>query len=286
MNFCFATEESVVYLLVFGTIIFLFIGTQFLGKNSWKSIDNPNIALNNLYRAKLLGVAFGLGTGLVAAIGIAGLLGYSPFEIIFGSIFIGVIFGRIPIFVCKMHERKRRSKFESGLTELVTGVVVAMRAGVSFNRALGWVSQDLGGIVGEEFKRVLQENELGISIDQGLERLGNRIGGEDIKLLVTAVKLSGETGSSLANVLGKMTKTMRDRQEYKDKLQTMTMEGRFQALAIASMPFIIFLILYVVSPDLMSILLTTRMGWTAIAVVIFLEYTGWVWIKKLVSIEV
>jgi tight adherence protein B len=109
--------------------------------------------------------------------------------------------------------------------------------------------------------------------------------GEDLQLLITAVRLTVQSGGSLAEVLDKISNTIRQRVEFHEKLQTMTAQGRFEAIAMASAPAVAFVILYMIDPALMKPLITTTGGWIAVGIVATLETIGFLWISRIVKVE-
>lgn len=117
-------------------------------------------------------------------------------------------------------------------------------------------------------------------------RLATRMPCEDMRLLTCSIKLTIQTGGSLVDVLSQMVETIRQRTEFHEKLRTLTAQGRFEAMAMAAAPLVAFVILYVCQPDLMRPLVTTAIGWGAIGVMLVLEAIGFVFIRRIVTIEV
>jgi tight adherence protein B len=133
---------------------------------------------------------------------------------------------------------------------------------------------------------LLQEYKFGsVELGECLERLGKRMPGEDLQLLITAVKLTIQSGGSLAEVLEKITNTIRQRVEFQERLRTLTAQGRFEAIAMGSAPLVAFGLLYLVDPNMMKPLVTTQMGWMALGIVVVMEFIGFLWIRKIVTIE-
>jgi tight adherence protein B len=109
--------------------------------------------------------------------------------------------------------------------------------------------------------------------------------GEDLQLLITAVKLTIQSGGSLAEVLEKITNTIRQRVEFQERLRTLTAQGRFEALAMGSAPLVAFGLLYLIDPALMKPLVMTQAGWMALGVVGVMETLGFLWIRRIVNVE-
>lgn len=181
---------------------------------------------------------------------------------------------------------KRQQRFESRILDLTMGLANALKAGMALPQALDRVSAQMGGVMQDELAVVLREYRLGLNIVEALERLQKRMPCEDLQLLSSAIKLTLQSGGSLVEVLSEMVVMIRGRTEFQGKLKTLTAQGRFEAIAMASAPLVAFLLLYLVNPGLMTPLVTTVTGWLAISAAITLEVLGFVCIKKIVTIEV
>lgn len=182
--------------------------------------------------------------------------------------------------------RRRKREFDGRILDLTMGLANAMKAGMALAQALEKVSEQLGGVMREEISVVLRDYRLGMGITDAMERLVERMPSEDMRLLSSAIRLTTQTGGSLVDVMAQLVDTIRNRTEFHQKLRTLTAQGRFEAMAMASAPLLAFLLLYFCQPDLMRPLVTTTTGWIAIGVVVALEAVGFLVIRKIVTIEV
>ncbi|HQA38270.1 MAG TPA: type II secretion system F family protein, partial [Kiritimatiellia bacterium] len=207
-----------------------------------------------------------LGGGSLAAILIAFNV-LSPLILIGCSLLAAVLCFRLPILWLRSRIRRRQALFDARLTDLTLGIANGLRAGAALPQSLELVSRDMGGPMTEELALVLHEYRLGMDLPESLNRLCERMPGEDLNLLVTAIKLTMQSGGSLAEVLDRITDTIRQRTEFHDRLRTMTAQGRFEAIAMASAPLVAFAILYMLDRQLMQPLVQTQLGWCAIGAV-------------------
>ena len=226
-----------------------------------------------------------LGGGSLAAILIAFNV-LSPVILIGCSLLAAVLCFRLPILWLRSRIRRRQALFDARLTDLTLGIANGLRAGAALPQSLELVSRDMGGPMTEELALVLHEYRLGMDLPESLNRLCERMPGEDLSLLVTAIKLTMQSGGSLAEVLDRITDTIRQRTEFHDRLRTMTAQGRFEAIAMASAPLVAFAILYMLDRQLMQPLVQTQLGWCAIGAVVILETIGFLVINKIVTIDV
>lgn len=181
---------------------------------------------------------------------------------------------------------KRQEEFERRILDLTSGLAGALKAGMALPQAIERIGERMSGAMREELTIVQREYRLGLELPVALERLVERMPCEDMRLLTASVRLTTQTGGSLADVLGEMTEMIRGRRDFAEKVKTMTAQGKFEGLVLAAMPVVAFVIFYFIQPEMMSMLFTTIIGWTAIGVVIVLETIGFIVISQMTKIEV
>lgn len=182
--------------------------------------------------------------------------------------------------------KKRFREFEIKILDLVMGLANGLRAGMALPQALEVVSRDIGGPLQEEISIALSEYRLGVELPDALDHVYRRMPAEDLKLLITSIRLSQQTGGSMADVLDHMTETIRQRTIFQERLLTLTSQGRFEAMAISLMPVAAFGILYMLDPALMSPLVTTGIGWCGLGAAALMETIGFLIIRKIMAVEV
>ena len=226
-----------------------------------------------------------LGGGTLAAV----LIAFNVLNtyILGGCCLLAAVFSfQIPKWWLNKRIKRRQALFDARLTDLTLGIANGLRAGAALPQSLELVSRDMGGPMTEELALVLHEYRLGMDLPESLNRLCERMPGEDLSLLVTAIKLTMQSGGSLAEVLDRITDTIRQRTEFHDRLRTITAQGRFEAIAMAAAPVVAFLILFFLDRQLMQPLVETKLGWCAIGAVAILETVGFLVINKIVTIDV
>ncbi len=241
--------------------------------------EDSRVLLQSCWAVALL--AGGIVASVVLATGFLGVMGSA-----IAAVVVGAIGFQLPRTLARRRFRIRQQLFQARLMDLTLGLANGLRSGASLPQTLELVTRDIGGPMGEEFSVVLQEYRLGIDLPEALQRLCRRMPGEDLTLLMSAVRLTMQAGGSLAEVLDKITGTIRERTEFQEKLLTMTAQGKFEAIAMASAPAVVFLLLYWVDPNLMKPLVHTHMGLAMLALVLVMETIGFFFINRIVTIEV
>lgn len=192
----------------------------------------------------------------------------------------------LPYLYYKKKVEKRNAEFRARLLDVILGLNNGMRSGVALPQALEVVGRDIGGVMQEEIAMTLYEYRLGIDLAEALNRLEKRMPDDNLRLFVTAVGISQQTGGSLADIMDKLIETIRQRSVMEDKINTLTAQGKFESIVMSCAPLMAFVILYLLDRQLMAPLVTTVLGWGAICVVLMLETVGYLFIRKIVKVEI
>ncbi len=221
----------------------------------------------------IVGYAVGGGTMLFTLTGL--VLGY---------------FG-LGMFV-RFRQRQRLNRFNSQLSDMLNLMVNGLRAGYSTLQALEAVSRELPPPISTEFRRVVQEVQIGIPLDQALDNLLRRIPSDDLDLVITAINIQREVGGNLADILETISSTIRERVRLKGEIRVLTSQVRFSGTALAIMPIVLFFIIYRINPDYMGQMVhpdnpaLKPVGYCIIATGLILIAIGYFVMQKIADIEV
>ncbi len=192
----------------------------------------------------------------------------------------------VPSFIVKNRIKKRLKLLNEQLGDAVTMMSNSLKAGYSFFQAVDMVAQEMSGPIAEEFGILQKEVNLGLNTEKALENLVVRVKSEDLELVVTAVMIQRQVGGNLAEVLDKITETIRDRVKIKGELKAITAQGRISGLVISLLPLILCLVIYMINPQQMSLLFTRPLGLLLVGLAVMMEFTGIILIRRIVRIEV
>ncbi len=192
----------------------------------------------------------------------------------------------LPWFYFSRKAAARAARFEESILDLSLGLTSALKAGQALPQALEVFSRRCEGPMKEELLTAIREYRLGLDLSEALQRVYNRLPCEDLQLLIVSIKLTTQSGGSLADVLQRITQTIQGRTEFHQKLRALTAQGRFEALAMSLAPLVAFLLLFFINNDLMLPMVQTAIGWAAIGIMLTLEFIGYVVIRKIVDIKV
>ena len=169
------------------------------------------------------------------------------------SALIGAGFGiALPIIYLRSQQGNRLAKFSNQLPDMLNLVVNGLRAGYSTMQALEAVSKEMPAPISDEFRRVVQEMQLGIPMDKALDNLLRRIPSEDLDFVVTAINVQREVGGPLAEILDTIAYTIRERVRIKGEIRVMTSQVVMSGNILSAVPFVVFVLLWFINPRYMG----------------------------------
>jgi len=222
----------------------------------------------------------GVGVGIVGGI-LARALAFS-FVAGIGGLFI-------PIFYVRSRQSARLHSFEAQLPDMVNLTVNSLRAGYSIMQALEAVSKEMPAPISLEMRRVVQEIQLGISLEVALDNLLRRVASADLKLMVTAMNIQREVGGNLAEILDTISFTIRERIRIKGEIRVLTAQQRITGYMIGMVPFVLALFLYFVNRTYIMQFFNpaTRIcGIPMVVTGLLMIFLGFFAVQKIASIEV
>lgn len=181
----------------------------------------------------------------------------------------------------------RLIRFENQLPDTLGLWVNALRSGYSVLQSMEAIARDAPEPTSTEFKRVVQEVQLGIDLEDALAHLLNRVESEDLDLVVTAVNIQREVGGNLAEILDVISHTIRERIKIKGEIRVLTAQGRITGYVISGLPIILALFLYGINPTYMGNLFENRScGWPLLGIGLALIGIGFAVVQKIVDIDI
>ncbi len=217
---------------------------------------------------------------------VSGLLGALLFKNFFMILIMAVIGWITPLFILNRNISKRIKKINNQLGDTIAVLSNSLKAGHSFFQAVDSVSRELIGPVADEFAKLQKEISLGVNTEIALENMVNRVGSDDLELMVTAVLIQRQVGGNLAEVLDNISETIRQRIRTKGEIKTLTAQGRMSGWIISLLPFFLAIAISIISPQQMKTLVTSPIGIIMILIAFIMEFMGIVFVRKIINIEV
>ena len=172
------------------------------------------------------------------------------------------------------------------LGDMLTMVANALRAGFSFMQAFELIAREMDAPIGREVQKIVNEVNVGATLDTALENMQKRVESPDFELVVTAVLIQRQVGGNLAQILDTISGTIQERIRMRREVMALTAQGRMSGVVLALLPIALGAFLCTVSPDYMRPLFEETTGRIAIGVAIVMEIIGYVVIRKIVDIKV
>ncbi|MEX2661636.1 MAG: type II secretion system F family protein [Vicinamibacterales bacterium] len=192
----------------------------------------------------------------------------------------------LPFFVLKVKRNRRMHAFEEQFPEALDLIARALKAGHAFATGLKMVADEMEEPVGPEFRKTFDEQNFGLPLKDSLENLTLRIPVLDVRFFATAVLIQRETGGNLSEILENLAHVVRERFKILRQVRVYTAHGRLTGYVLLALPAFLSVALMFINPEHMNLLFREKMGQTMLMAAIVMQTVGFLWIKKVVKIEV
>lgn len=229
------------------------------------------------------------GTFLALTIGMAMSLGASIYVLTGNILYMlaGAAVGSLgPWMYIKRRKRMRMEAFEEAFPEAIDLLARSIRAGHAFGTGMKVVAEEAQEPVAGEFKQVFEEQKFGLPLEESLLGLADRIDLVDIRIFVTAIMVQRDVGGNLAEILDKISYTIRERFMIQRQIRVYTAQGRMTGYLLAVLPIIMGVLIYMLNAEYMTILFEEPIGRLLIAGALVLQVIGFIVIRRIVDIEV
>lgn len=219
----------------------------------------------------------------------AGVLSSLVAAIVFQSL-LGLVAGLIAPFVTRAVVRRRMNKLRAAFAEELPDnlevLAGALRAGHSLIGAMGVMVDGATEPSKSEFRRVLQDEQLGVPLDEALMVMAQRMDNLDIEQVAIVTRLQREAGGNTAEVLDRVVENIRGRMELRRLVRVLTAQGRIARYILTAIPVVLLLFFLSVNKVWLEPLWLTGVGRFALGAWFVMLVGGWFAIKKIVEIEV
>jgi tight adherence protein B len=209
--------------------------------------------------------------------------------VVSGSALVALIALGTPAVVWNVVARKadrQRKLFADQLAENLQVIASAMRAGHSFIGALSVAVEDAPEPAQSEFRRAVADEKLGVPLDETLSLIARRMRSRDLEQIVLVALLQRETGGNTAEVIDRVSETIRHRSELRRTVKTLTTQGRMARWIISLLPPFLMAAISVINPGYLEPLFSEPVGNLLLVVGSVMVITGSLVIKRIVDIEV
>lgn len=179
--------------------------------------------------------------------------------------YIGVLSGIVgafgmPRWFLLSAARRRQKIFLEGLADAVDVMIRGLKAGLPLSDAMRVIATESGPPLGPEFMEVVEGQRLGVTIDQGIERMFDRVPLPEVSFLGIVISIQSKSGGNLSEALANLSRVLRERKKIKGKIRAMSQEAKSSAAIIGCLPFVMVGALLLMSPGFLDPLLYTSTG--------------------------
>ena len=192
----------------------------------------------------------------------------------------------VPFLHIAYKRKKRLNAFLEHLPDSLELMSRALQAGHAFAESLHMVSTEMPEPIATEFRKTYEEQNLGLSLKLALENLAERVPLLDLRFCITAIMIQRETGGNLAEILEKVSHTIRERFRILEDLNTLTTSSRMSAWILCGLPVFVALAVTFMNPDYMSVLWRDPRGHNLLYAAGFMQLMGMLIIRKILKIKI
>ncbi|MBV6659278.1 MAG: type II secretion system F family protein [Devosiaceae bacterium] len=226
-------------------------------------------------------VMFSALCGLIAGGGL-----YAVGAPLFAAIAAGVAGGfGFPNWYVGFKANKRMKKFLLEYPNAIDVIVRGMKAGLPLNDCMMIISREAADPVRGEFKKVVEAQQLGMPLPEAVAKMYLRIPLPEVNFLAIMMAIQGQSGGNLSEPLGNLSKVVRDRKRMKAKIDAMSMEAKSSAAIIACLPIAVIILIYLSTPDYITLLFTERLGHLLLGACGVLMLTGVLVMRKMINFD-
>lgn len=192
----------------------------------------------------------------------------------------------IPRAIVRKKVRRVRDQFAEQLSSNLQVLASALRAGHSFTAALASVVEQATDPTQRELRRVVNDEQLGMPIDEAIRRAADRMQSRDLEQVALVAELQRTTGGNVAEVLDVVVATIRDRQDVRRMIKTLTAQGRMARWILTGLPIFTGLAFYAIQPHLAGPFYASTVGKVVLLFACLSVITGSLLIQKVIEIDV
>jgi tight adherence protein B len=200
------------------------------------------------------------------------------------ALFIGGL--GLPRWILGFLQRRRQSIFLNDFADAIDVLVRGLKSGLPVSEAMKIIANESGPPVGPEFLEVVEGQRVGIPIDQGIERMVDRMPLPEVNFLGIVMTIQSKTGGNLSEALANLSRVLRDRKRMKQKVRSVSQEAKSSAAIIGSLPFVIMGMLTVLNPKYLRPLMDTNTGHILIICSGLWMLTGVLVMKKMINFQI
>jgi tight adherence protein B len=249
---------------------------EFMSDKSSRILDDIFVNVDS----KLLKVAYGVTPLVFGALGLV-----VSRNLIIGLVGLGV--GMVlPELAVRQVGVLRKLRFQSQLVDALFMLSSSLKAGLSLTQSFEVLEAEMSPPASQEFGLVVRAHKVGRTFEEAIQQLNRRMACEEMNLMTTAILVGRETGGDVTHIISQLVGTIREKKKLKDKVKTLTLQGRLQAYIMSALPVFFFVWVRSMNPGYFELMFTDPLGRTALAVAVGLWVTGMLLLMHFSKVEI
>jgi tight adherence protein B len=188
-------------------------------------------------------------------------------------------------WILNMMIKKRQAKFLAELANAIDVVVRGVKSGLPLNECLGIIARESPEPLASEFREVVDQQRMGVTLGECLDRLVQRMPLPEVKFLAIVITIQQQAGGNLSEALGNLSGVLRDRFQLKLKVKALSAEAKASAVVLASLPPLVMTLVYLSSPAYIMPLFTSNAGNLVVGVGLAWMMIGVLVMRKLINFK-
>lgn len=220
------------------------------------------------------------GTALIGS-----LVAWRLTGLLFASFVAALVAGAVPYLWTRRKRTVRQRALEEQFPDAIDLIARALRAGHAFSTGLSMAAEEMPKPLGEELKLLFDRHNYGMPMPDAMREFARRVPSLDVRFFVTAVLTQRESGGNLAEVLDNLAGVIRERFKVKRQIRVVTTHGRMTGWILASLPPVLAMVMFAISPQTYQLLFTDPLGVRMVLIALGLQLVGTLAIRKIVDVE-
>lgn len=235
----------------------------------------------------LLDISPKLAVGFsVILVAVGSVIGYGATENIIGTILGGLSGLLLPTLVLKYLNNQRNEKLEAQLIDGITVLSSGMRAGLNLGQSFELLVKNTSGPIHQEFGQLIREYQMGLDLTHAMHNAANRIKLQNYRLLFSALEMHRQRGGDTAQSLDRIADSVREIQTLEGKLDALTAKGRSQAWMMAVMPLVFLFMMLSIDNESTMLLFTEPVGRVLLLIAAGTIGLAFLWIRKIMAVDI
>lgn len=191
----------------------------------------------------------------------------------------------LPRWILNKLIKRRQAKFLDEFANAIDVIVRGVKSGLPLNDCLGIIARESPEPLCTEFRELVEQQRVGVPLSECFEKMMLRVPLPEVKFFAIVVAIQQQSGGSLSEALGNLAGVLRDRKRLQAKVKALSAEAKASAAVLGALPFLVMLMVYISTPDYISLLWTTKSGQFMLAFAACWMTIGIAVMKKMINFK-